>query len=151
MVVVGLTIAWILSGDSEAVAEVGAEAPDFTVEVIDGGTFTLSEARGQPVVLNFWASWCAPCRAEIPEISAYADANAEVQVIGVAVQDVDSASREFAAEIGATYPLALGTQEVEDAYPIIGLPATYIIDENGVVAEIFNGIVDQEILTELVG
>jgi hypothetical protein len=68
----------------------------------------------------------------------------------VAVQDTDQASRDFAAEIGASYPLALGTAAVEAAYPILGLPATYIVDENGNVARIFNGIVNEDRLTELV-
>lgn len=151
VVVAGLALAWFLGSDAPVVAEIGETAPDFTVEVIEGGTFTLSDARGQPVVLNFWASWCGPCRTEIPAISAFADANPGVQVIGVAVEDAEPASREFAAEIGATYPLALGTQQVEDAYPRLGLPVTYVIDQDGVVTEIFNGIVNEEILTELIG
>ncbi len=121
------------------------------MEVIDGGTFTLSEARGRPVVVNLWASWCAPCREEIPDISAFATANPDVTVVGVAVEDAEQAARDFAAEIGASYPLALGTKEFEDAYPSIGLPATYIVDENGTVTNIHNGIVTEETLTDLVG
>jgi cytochrome c biogenesis protein CcmG, thiol:disulfide interchange protein DsbE len=150
VVALGLLAGWIFRSGPSDVAEPGQPAPDFTVEVIGGGTFTLSEARGTPVVLNFWASWCGPCREEIPDISAFADANPDVTVIGVAVQDTDQASRDFAAEIGASYPLALGTAAVEAAYPILGLPATYIIDENGNVARIFNGIVNEDRLTELV-
>lgn len=148
---VGLLIGWLVRSGPTDVAELGAPAPDFTVEVIDGGSFTLSEARGRPVVLNFWASWCIPCRTEIPAISAFAESNPDVEVIGVAVQDVESESRAFAEEIDATYPLALGTEEVEEAYPILGLPATYIIDENGTVTQVHNGIVDEEILAELLG
>lgn len=148
---VGLLTGWLLRSAPDQVAQIGAPAPDFTVEVIDGGKFTLSEARGQPIVLNFWASWCGPCRDEIPDISAYADANPQVHVIGVSVEDVDQSARDFAAEIAATYPLALGTDDVEDTYPRLGLPATYIIDENGVVTKIFNGIVDEETLVDLVG
>lgn len=151
VVAVGLAMSWLVGSSSTDVAEVGSSAPDFTVEIIDGGTFTLSEARGQPVVLNFWASWCAPCREEIPAISAYAEANPNVSVVGVAVRDIEENSRRFASEIGADYPLALGTSEVEDAYPAFGLPYTVIIDENGVVTQIFNGIVDQNVLTDLVG
>lgn len=131
-------------------AAVGGEAPDFTVELIEGGTFTLSESRGRPVVVNLWASWCAPCRTEIPDISAYADANPEVDVIGVAVRDVEGDARAFADGIGASYPLALGTPQVEDAYPSIGLPATYVIDADGVVVEVVNGVVDEEMLEQLV-
>ncbi len=151
IVALGLAIGWIVGLGTVEVADVGQPAPDFTVEIIDGGAFTLSEAVGQPVVLNFWASWCPPCRVEIPEISAFADANPDVTVVGVAVEDTEAASREFAAEIMATYPLALGTREVEDAYPNLGLPVTYVIDADGEVAEVFNGIVNEDILTELVG
>lgn len=148
---VGLLVGWLLSSDSPEVAEVGQPAPDFTVEVIDGGTFTLSEARGQPVVLNFWASWCGPCRTEIPAISAYAESHPDITVVGVSYNDVEQAARNFADEIGAGYPLALGTPAIEDAYPTLGLPATYIIDENGVVSNIHNGIVNQDTLVDLVG
>ena len=103
------------------------------------------------MVLNFWASWCAPCRTEIPDISAFAATHPEIAVLGVAVEDVESESRAFAAEIDASYPLALGTSEIEDSYPRIGLPVTYVIDADGVVTEVHNGIVDREILAELVG
>jgi thiol-disulfide isomerase/thioredoxin len=144
----GLAVAWLLGSDTAEVARVGDPAPDFTVELIDGGSFTLSETDG-PVVVNFWASWCPPCRDEIPDISMFAAANPDVTVIGVAVEDVEENARRFAAEIDASYPLALGTDEVEEAYPRIGLPVTYIIDD-GVVTEVYNGVVDEEVLAGLV-
>ena len=146
VVVVGLVIGWIVRSGPAETADIGQPAPDFTVELIEGGEFTLSESRGQAVVVNLWASWCGPCREEIPDISAFAEANPGVQVIGVAVRDTEQSSRQFAAEMSPSYPLAFGTQAVEDAYPNFGLPATYIIDESGMVTEIFNGIVDEGIL-----
>lgn len=149
MVGVGLTIAWIAGAGPDQVATVGEPAPDFTVEVIEGGEFTLSDSD-VPVVINFWASWCLPCREEIPEISAFATANPGVQVIGVAIRDVATSARQFADEIGASYPLALGNAHIEEAYPVLGLPATYVIDAEGNVSELYNGIVDQEILAGLV-
>jgi peroxiredoxin len=148
---VGLTIGWIVSNRSATVAELGKVAPDFTAEVIDGGEFTLTEQRGQPVVLNFWASWCEPCRVEIPDISTFADTHPDVVVIGVAVQDAEQTARSFAEEVGATYPLAFGTEEIEDSYPTFGLPATYVLDADGVVTDIFNGIVDENLLADVVG
>jgi thiol-disulfide isomerase/thioredoxin len=149
---VGLAIAWALgSGDSTQVAALGEPAPDFVAEVIDGGSFRLSEHTGKPVVINFWASWCAPCRTEIPDISEYAEANPEVSVVGIAVEDAEGPAREFAAEVGASYPLALGTDAIEDAYPRLGLPVTYVIDPDGTVAHVFNGIITPETLTEAVG
>jgi len=149
---VGLAIGWLIgSSNSAVVAEVGSPAPDFTVELIEGGTFTLSETRGRPVVLNFWASWCDPCREEIPDISAYAESHPDVSVVGVAVTDLEEDARAFAEEIDASYPLALGTPEVEDAYPTFGLPNTVIIDEEGVITQIYDGMVDENVLIDLVG
>lgn len=130
-------------------AEVGKSAPDFTVQLIDGGTFTLSEARGQPVVVNLWASWCPPCRSEIPDISAYAEDHPEVTIVGVAVDDVEVNARGFAAEIGASYPLAIGSDDVSRSYPHFGLPATYVVGENGVVTQFHNGIVNEQVLDDL--
>lgn len=151
MVLAGLAIGWLLRSGPVTVAEIGSPAPDFTVELTEGGSFTLLDHRGGPVVVNLWASWCVPCRTEIPAISAFAAAHPDVVVIGVAVEDADDASRAFAKEIGAGYPLALGTSAFEDAYPRIGLPATYVLDERGVVTDIYNGIIDEEILDGLVG
>lgn len=151
MVAIGLAVGWIVDSLDDEVAEVGELAPDFTVELIDGGTFTLSETRGQQVVLNFWASWCGPCREEIPAISVFADANPDVAVVGVAVRDTEEASRQFAEEVEASYPLALGTDEVEEAYPSFGLPYTVIIDAEGRVEQIYDGIVNQYVLDDLVG
>ncbi|HEY6635386.1 MAG TPA: TlpA disulfide reductase family protein [Acidimicrobiia bacterium] len=148
VITVGLVVGAILR-DDQATAAVGGPAPDFTVEVIDGGSFTLSDQIGAPVVLNFWASWCEPCRTEIPAISAFAEAHPDVVVIGVSAQDAELTAREFADEVAASYPLALGTEEIEDAYPLIGLPATYVIDENGFVVEFFDGIIDEETLDVL--
>lgn len=150
MVAIGLLVGWIVRSGPAEVAEVGMAAPGFDVELFDGGTFTLSESTGRPIVVNLWASWCPPCREEIPDISAFAEAHPDVQVIGVAVEDQEQAAREFAGEIGAAYPLGLGTTEFEDAYPNLGLPATYVIDERGTVTDIFNGVVDEETLESLV-
>jgi cytochrome c biogenesis protein CcmG/thiol:disulfide interchange protein DsbE len=152
-VIIGLVVAWVVpSGDVE-IAEVGRPAPDFTVSLLSGGTFTLSEqlaADNRPIVLNLWASWCIPCRTETPDISAFAVANPDVKVIGVAVEDTETAARAFAEEFAPSYDLGFADDAFEAAYPNFGLPVTYIIGANGVIQDVFHGIVDQAILGDMV-
>ena len=85
-------------------------APDFSVPTLAGERFSLSEhleETGRPVVLNLWASWCAPCRAEMPALDAAAARHPEVEFIGVAVQDDLQAAEEFATELGVAYTIGL--------------------------------------------
>lgn len=150
VVAVGLISAWALGG--VAGGEDTDLAPDFTVTTFDGRTFTLSQHLaddGRPVLLNLWASWCAPCRAEIPAISAWSQANPEVYVIGVAVEDVESAARELAAELQPSYELAMGDEIFRSNYPSLGLPATYVIDESGRIDQIHNGILTEATIDDL--
>jgi thiol-disulfide isomerase/thioredoxin len=132
---VGLALAWAMGGNVET-AETGHRAPDFT------------EEDGRPLIVNLWASWCAPCRDEIPALSAFAADNPEVTVIGVAVEDRPEDSRLLAEQLRPSYPLALGDAEFEAAYPNFGLPITYFLDGSGVVTEVYNGILTREKLDE---
>jgi thiol-disulfide isomerase/thioredoxin len=147
VVAVGLLVAWLLDRGNEE--EPSDMAPQFEVALIGGGSFSLDDhvrEDGRPLVLNLWASWCIPCRTEIPTISAYAEDNPEVFVLGVAVEDRPEDSEQFADEVGASYPLGLGDEEFRKNYPSIGLPATYFIDEDGIVVNIINGILTEESL-----
>ena len=121
----------------------GEPAPEMSFPLFDGGVFVLSEhlaEDGRPLVLNLWASWCTPCRREIPEFSAAAEANPGAAFAGAAVDDVWSAARDFAAEIGASYPLGYDENgSVAENYPFIGLPVTYLIAADGTVARQVNG------------
>ena len=146
-VIVGLLVAFLFDRSQGAV--VGGRAPDFTVELLDGGSFTLSEhlaEDGRPLIINLWASWCGPCRAEMPEISAYALANPDIAVLGVAVRDIRNKTIEFAEEVQVSYPLAFDEGEFGELYSSIGLPATYFINTDGIVADMVNGIVTEESL-----
>jgi thiol-disulfide isomerase/thioredoxin len=150
---VALLTTWILGQDDGTRAQTGGDAPHFTVELIGGGSFDLSqhlEDDGRPLVLNLWASWCLPCRAEIPEIDAFASEHPEVRVLGVSVEDTEAGAVEFAEELSPGYPLALGNPDFEASYPRIGLPVTYVIGADGRVREVFNGILDRETLESLV-
>ena len=124
----------------------GEPAPEITVSFFDGSGFALSEHLsddGRPLVVNLWASWCTPCRREIPEFSQVAEANPDVAFIGVAVEDARGPAEAFAAEVGASYPLGIDEDlTIKNGYPFIGLPVTYMIDAAGVVTRQVQGQMD---------
>lgn len=128
-----------LSEVAETIPGSGEPAPDFSVVTFDGPTFSLSNhlaEDGRPVFLNLWASWCAPCRAEMPDIDEAAINHPDVAFIGVAVTDVADKSQDFAEEIGVSYPLGFDENDVvDDGYRPFGLPATYFISPGGVIVE----------------
>ena len=124
-------------------------APDFTFTTFDGETMALSDLRGNVVVLNFWASWCAPCRVEAPDLQAtweaYQDKN--VVFLGVAYADNGPRSLAYIDEFNITYLNApdLGTR-ISETYNIQGVPETFIIDQNGNVAEfIYAGVTQAQL------
>jgi thiol-disulfide isomerase/thioredoxin len=125
----------------------GDIAPDFTIELLDGTTFRLRDHLaddGRPVLLNLWASWCAPCREEMPALDAAAAAHPDVYFLGVAVEDDPAAAQAFAAEIAVSYPLAIDeTDRVGRLYPSLGLPATFLISSEGVIVRTVYGALDE--------
>lgn len=132
----------------------GEPAPDISVVLFDGSTFVLSDhlvSDGRPLVLNLWASWCTPCRREIPDFSRVAEANPAVAFIGVAVEDARGPAQAFASEVGASFPLGIDEDlTVKNGYPFIGLPVTYLIDAAGVVTRQFQGRLDSPALQALI-
>lgn len=119
-------------------------APTFSLETLDGETFDLAEhiaTDGRPIVLNLWASWCPPCRAEMPAINTASQRNPEVLFIGVAVQDDPDKAAAFAEEISVTYTIAVDDGTVEEAYPLLGLPGTFFIDGTGTIVKSHFGLV----------
>ena len=151
VVAVGLLVAWAIGGSGETTKD--DLAPDFTLALLDGGQFSLSRhvtTDGRPVLVNLWASWCGPCRAEIPTISAWAEKNPDVYVLGIAVEDAESSARELAAELQPSYDLAIGDGSFRADYPSLGLPASYLIDGEGRVAAVFNGILTEDTLDAFV-
>ena len=135
-------------------AEPGGPAPDFTLTLFDGTDFTLSRhlsGDGRPVVMNFWASWCVPCREEMPTFDEVSRRRPDVLVLGVAVRDTEHEARAFASEVGVGYPLGIDTDgEIVELYPILGLPTTWFISANGRIATIRAGQLDQDELERLI-
>ncbi len=140
------------TGTPGAVAAQDVEiAPSFSVPTSEG-VFSLAEhiaSDGRPIFLNLWASWCFPCREEMPTIDRTAKAFPRIMFIGVSVQDSRSDAEKFAEEIGVTYLLGFDDQdEVDSAYRPLGLPASYIISSDGVILERIFGKVAEEDLAK---
>ena len=152
MLAVGLFVGWLFRSADAEVATIGSSAPGFSVDLFEGGTFSYPGdlKEGTPLVLNLWASWCVPCRTETPEISEFAIDNPGVMIVGVAVEDTLANATDFFVEFQPSYVLGLGGPKFEAAYPRLGLPVTYIIDGDGIVTDVVNGIVNSELLESLV-
>ncbi|MGH2581636.1 MAG: peroxiredoxin family protein, partial [Anaerolineales bacterium] len=122
----------------------GFLAPDFTLETLAGDQVTLSGLRGQVVLVNLWASWCGPCRAEMPAIQQiyeqYRDRGFTVLGVNLTNQDSRAAAQAFVDEFGLTFPILLDTDgSVAAAYRLRSLPSSYFIDRNGVIQKVVLG------------
>lgn len=115
---------------------VGRPAPAFDLETLDGRRLTLAELRGSPIVLNFWASWCIPCREEAPLLTAADEQYGPtgLRVVGVVYQDSSENARQFMDRYGQSYPGVLDPEgRTAIDYGVFGIPETFFIDAAGVV------------------
>ncbi len=131
-------------------ATVHGMAPDFTLPSLDGRTVSLSQFRGKVVILDFWASWCPPCKREIPDFiglqSSYGSRG--LQIVGVALDD-PAPVREFASTQGINYPVLFGTDETASLYGgISGIPTTFIIDARGTIVGRYEGYQPREVFEQ---
>lgn len=123
-------------------AEPGRAAPDFMLRTLDGGTVRLSDLRGKIVVINFWASWCKPCREEMPElVRAYQSGrDGGLAVVAVDVQEADGPVRGFVEEFNMPFPVAFDrTGQVSTTYRVKELPTTIFVDRDGIVRTVKYG------------
>jgi len=128
-------------------------APAFSLTDLAGKTLTLAEMKGKIVVLNFWATWCPPCRAEIPDFVEFYERNKAggLEIIGVSVDEMTT--REllpFARKNNMSYPVALVTEKILKSYgPIEAIPTTFVIDKKGIIRHVQVGMMDKATLTGL--
>lgn len=123
----------VADSDEEGV-QVGDVAPDFEITTLEGGTVKLSDYRGKPVMLNFWATWCPPCRAEMPAMQQFYEEH-DVTVLAVNLTDTETNPTNAADFVNAydlTFPILMDKEaEVSTLYRIKPIPASFLIDANG--------------------
>lgn len=139
------------SGDAAPL--VGRLAPDFTLPTLDGGEITLSDLRGSPVLINFWASWCPPCRLEMPELvriyEAHKDEDFVILGVDLTFQDAIADVEAFVEEFNMTFPVLLDkTGEVGRAYRLLGIPMSVFVDRQGIIRRIHIGLMTGDQLEE---
>lgn len=130
--------------------EKGQPAPDFTLENLDGEPMALEDLRGKVVLLNFWATWCGPCRVEMPALeSRHQQYPEQLAVVGIDFDEPKENVAAFMEEFGLTFPILLDPGAVvQDAYRIRGYPTSVFLDQDGTVQIVHIGIMAEDQLDD---
>lgn len=127
----------------QSISIVGAQVPDLTIQSFDGDRISLRQLVGTPMVVNFWASWCVPCRREAPILAAVArQSTGRAYFIGVDIQDTDAAARAYDAEIKSPYPVGPAVRGSYRDFGVTAPPETFFVDRTGTVVSRIIGPVD---------
>ena len=160
-----LIIGWLVSTDMFASTttdatvgpRAGLNAPAFTLDTLSGESTALADHAGKVVIINMWATWCGPCRAEMPALQAFYDEHRdqglEILAVNNTVNDGEASVQDFVDEFDLTFPILLDHDgDVTRQYQVRSLPATFVIDRSGVVRSvIFGGPIDKATLETEVG
>ena len=131
--------------------EIGSIAPDFQVGLLNGETFRLSDQKGKVVWINFWASWCPPCRAEMPDmVEVWSDGeDSDLVLITVNYAERPDSVREFAERLELNFPIGLDTTgQITTNYRVSGFPSHFLVDREGVLREIQVGLMSQKTMRQ---
>lgn len=150
-IVVGCGLILLLAGchgssgpNSAPPGSLHSAAANFSLPDLNGHALDLSSYRGKVVLLNFWATWCTPCRAEIPNFVQFQDSYGPqgLQILGISMDDGPQPVREFYQQFKMNYPVAVGTDKVAQSYGgVLGLPVTFLIGRDGKIAAKYIGAV----------
>ena len=161
LAIAGLILALVVAGvlltqkntknefSSKSSLEAKEPVPNFTLSTIDGKDFHFSDYKGKPILINFFASWCLPCREEMPVLEKIVREYGPKGVVflGIAVDDTEEKMKDFIAKYGVTFPVGLDkTAAIQKSFGIYGIPTTYFIDKQGVINYFHSGSVTEELL-----
>lgn len=131
--------------------KIGAKAPDFQLTTLTGETVKLSDFKGKKIMLNFWATWCPPCKAEMPEMEKFSKQTPKDLVILAVNIDPQNDVKGFADKNGITFPILLDKTNVNETYQILSIPTTYFINSNGVIQNKYTGSMTLDVMKKYTG
>jgi len=134
----------------------GEQAPDFELTTLAGEPIRLSELKGKKVILNFWATWCPPCKAEMPHMQNFYEDYAETENVEIVAVNLTSGDREasveeFVKDYGLTFPIPMDVEgEVGQKFQAVTIPTSYIIDTNGMIQHKIVGPMDENMIQDFI-
>ncbi len=146
----GFPVATLAQIDNSATGlEAGEQAPNFHMVLEDGRYLALADLQGRPILINFWATWCGPCRLEMPEIVAAANHDPDLVVLAVNVQEEVPQLTPFAEDFAMTMPIVRDEAgDLRDLYAVRGMPTSIFIDRQGNISTVWTGILTGRALDE---